>query len=153
EPGAQIDFFGGGRQLAREFSELLGAPVEPHPIPNCPRRQKTKDSQSRPAALLFAGDAKVDKRIPLLPRLPHRLGEAWPDWDFLAHVNSGPAWGSALTACGELTTVAEHRPNLKLRTGRLSRDEYLSLMEDADCMVSTYDPVVYAHKSSGVVWE
>lgn len=153
EPGTRIHFFGGGRQLAREYSQLLGATVEPHPIPNCPKRQKARDAHSRPAALLFAGDAKVEKGIALLPQLADRLSQMWPDWDFLAHVNSAPAWGSALTACDELTAVAEHRPNLKLRTGRLSRGEYLSLMEDADCMVSTYDPVVYAHKSSGVVWE
>ena len=153
EPGTRIHFFGGGRQLAREYSQLLGATVEPHPVPICPKRQKTGDARSRRAALLFAGDAKVEKGVALLPRLAERLCEMWPDWDFLAHVNSAPAGDSALAACDELTRVAERRANLKLRTGRLSRGEYLALMEDADCMVSTYDPVVYAHKSSGVVWE
>ena len=153
DPGAPVHFFGGGRQLAREFSQLVGAVVEPHPIPNCPKKCRTKDDRSRAAMLLFAGDAKIEKGITLVPALAERLCRSWPDWDFLVHVNFGSAWGAASDAESELQAAAKRWNNLKLRTGRLSYDEYISLIEDADCMVSTYDPVVYARKSSGVVWE
>ena len=154
ESGPPIHFFGGGRQLAREFSELAGYTVAAHPIPYDPRSANSQRGTGRPAALLFAGDAKVDKGFTLIPELADRLCAMYPSWDFLIHANSGPSWGAALKAYENLMLgVAPRHTNLVLQTGRLSRKDYLELMDRADCFVSTYDPVVYARKSSGVVWE
>jgi len=152
EPGTPIHFFGGGRQLAREFSELVGSKIDAHAIPTDPRSGIR--AADRPAALLFAGDVKVDKGFMLLPGLADRLCAMWPGWDFLIHANSNTSWGPASAAYKELTeTVAPRHKNLILLTGRLSREDYLGLMHRADCLVSTYDPILYARKSSGVVWE
>ncbi len=154
EPGPALHFFGGGRQLAGEFSRLSGLSIEAHPIPSCPaRRTGLITSHARPAAMLFVGDAKMDKGIALLPDLARRLCERYPDWDFLVHANAGSAWGPALDAYTALLDRAPSLPNLRLRTGRLNRDDYLDLMEAADCLVFTYDPAAYARKSSGILWE
>jgi hypothetical protein len=154
EPGTPIHFFGGGRQLAREFSQLAGATIEAHAMPCDPRSGNSQREIDRPAALLFAGDVKTDKGFLLMPELADRLCATWPGWDFLIHANSGSSWGPALEAYNELTVaVAPRHKNLILLTGRLSREDYLALMDRADCLVSTYDPVVYARKSSGVIWE
>ena len=130
-PGAQIHFFGGGRQLAREFSALLGVKVEPHPVPNCPRRlTPAGGNRHRHACLLFAGDAKVDKGFTLVPGIADQLSAAYPDWDFLIHANGSAAWGAALEAHHATVQLAEERPNIKLAGGRLKREEYLALMEE-----------------------
>jgi hypothetical protein len=154
EPGPPIHFFGSGRQLAREFSELAGSTIEAHPIPVDPRSGNSQRGMGRPAALLFAGDAKADKGFMLMPQLADRLCATWPGWDFLIHVNVGSSWGPVLEAYNELTTaIMPRHNNLVLQAGRLSRKDYLDLLDRADCLVATYDPVVYARKSSGVVWE
>jgi hypothetical protein len=154
EPGPPIHFFGGGRQLAREFSDLAGSKIEAHPIPFDPRSRNSKRGTGRPAALLYAGDIKADKGFMFVPELADRLCTAWPDWDFLIHANSGSFGGSVLAAYNELKmVVAPRHKNLVLKTGRLLREDYLDLMDRAECLVSTYDPIVYARKSSGVIWE
>lgn len=153
EPGASIHFFGGGRQLAREYSALFDAKVEAHPVPNCPRRQAPLGKKRRPGCLLFAGDAKADKGFLLVPGLAERLSTEHPGWDVLIHANAGASWGEALVAYEAVVRLAKKRGNIKLATGRLTREEYLALMEAADGMIFTYDPVIYACKSSGVLWE
>jgi hypothetical protein len=154
EPGPPIHFFGSGPQLAREFSELAGTPIEPHPIPVDPRSGNSRKGTGRPAALLFAGDAKADKGFTFMPELADRLCAIWPDWDFLIHVNLGSSSVPALEAYNELTmAVIPRHKNLLVQTGRLSREDYLEFIDRADCLVATYDPVVYARKSSGVIWE
>ena len=154
EPGVRIHFFGGGRQLAREYSELIGATIEAHPVPIDVVSRNAQRGQGRPTALLFAGDAKADKGFGLVPDLADRLCAEFKDWRFLVHANSGPAWGPALQALNRLTTeIASRHENLVVHTDRLSEQDYLQLMDQADCLVSTYDPVVYARKSSGVIWE
>lgn len=154
EGGSPIHFFGTGRQLAREYSELAGSTIEAHPIPCDPRSLKSQRGKGRPTALLFAGDAKADKGFTFIPELADRLCAKWPSWDFLIHVNLGSSWGPTLDAYNELTSaVSPHHDNLIVQTGRLSRKEYVEFIDRADCLVATYDPVVYARKSSGVVWE
>jgi hypothetical protein len=154
EPGTPIHFFGSGRQLAREYSELAGSMIEAHPIPYDPRSANSQSGTARPAALLFVGDAKADKGFTFIPELADRLCGMWPGWDFLIHANLGSSWGPALEAYDVLTTtVVPRHNNLIVQTGRLSRKDYLELMDKADCLIATYDPVVYARKSSGVVWE
>ena len=154
EPGAPIHFFGGGRQLAREFSELIGQTIQAHPVPIDMVSQNPRRGQDRPTAMLFAGDAKADKGFVLVPDLADRLCAEFPDWRFLIHANSGSAWGPARRAFNRMTDeIAPRHENLVVHTGRLSGEDYLRLMDEADCLVSTYDPVVYARKSSGVAWE
>jgi len=154
ERGPPIHFFGTGRQLAREYSVLAGSTIEAHPIPYDPRSLKSQREKGRPTALLFAGDAKADKGFTFIPELADRLCAKWPGWDFLIHVNLGSSWGPTLQAYNELrTAVSPHHDNLIVQTGRLSRKDYVEFMDKADCFVATYDPVVYARKSSGVIWE
>lgn len=152
EAGPRIHFFGGGRQIAREYSALAGREIAPHAIPLCPE-PVSRTQGDRRQALLYAGDMKIDKGIALLPELADRLCTKHPEWNFLAHVNAGIGGPQALRsyhALGELN--AKHR-NFVFRTGRLERNSYIEMLCSVDCMIFTYDPLVYAGKSSGVLWE
>jgi hypothetical protein len=153
KPGAPIYFFGGGRQIAREFSCLTGRTIEPHPVPIRPQRRRPASRNGRRVALLYAGDAKIEKGIHLLPELAARLCAAHPDWGFTAHVNTSTSWGEALKSYERLQEAEANLPNFRLCKGHLTRDAYLDLLSDAHCLVCTYDPGVYARKSSGVIWE
>ena len=151
--GAPVYFFGGGRQIAREFSCLSGRTIQPHPVPIRPQRRRPLSREGRPVALLYAGDAKIEKGIHLLPELAARLCAAHPDWDFTAHVNNSTSWGEALHAYEALRQSSESLPNFRLYQGHLSADAYLDFLEEAHCLLCTYDPEIYARKSSGVIWE
>ena len=154
EPGAPIHMFASGRQLAREFSELAGAPIEPHPIPIEAAARDPRRDGGPPTALLFVGDAKLDKGFAGVPNLADRLCGEFPGWRFVVHANPGAANGPALKALNRLSEeIAPRRPNLRVHAERLPRPAYLKLIAEADGFVSTYDPAVYARKSSGVVWE
>ena len=152
-PGAKVHFFCGGRQLAVEFSTLFGTKIESHPLPLCEQRQTRRSSTGRRSCLLFAGDAKEDKGFLLVPGLAERLSTSHRNWDYVIHANPTMAFGEVLEAFNRTVRIAEERPNVKLASGRLDRKEYLALLELTDGMILTYDPVIYAHKSSGVLWE
>lgn len=153
EPGPDIHLFAAGPQIARDFTAMLGRPVMPHPIPLAPRRATPRPPGARPACLLFAGDAKPDKGVLLLPALADTLATAHPGWDFVIHANKATAWGPAASALQDLATIAARRANIRLHTARLDRPAYEAMLEAADALLCTHDPAAYATKSSGVVWE
>ncbi len=150
EPGPPVQMLASGGQHAAEFSALLGRPVAPHPLPIRP-----EPGEARPGrrALLFAGDARIDKGIALMPELMPRLATAHPDWTFQAHVNAAAAWGEARAAAEALPAVAQAAPNLALATDRLAPGDYLDLLRGTSIALFPYDPVLYRRKSSGVLWE
>jgi hypothetical protein len=150
EPGPPVHLFASGGQHAAEFSALLGRPVAPHPLPIRPDPGAAAPGRR---ALLFAGDARVDKGVALLPELMPLLATAHPGWTFDAHVNAAAAWGPARTAAEALPAVAAGAPNLALATGRLAPGAYLDLLRGAAIALFPYDPALYRRKSSGVLWE
>jgi hypothetical protein len=152
EAGPRVHFFGGGRQIAREYSVLAGRDIAPHAIPLCPE-PASRTQGDRRQALLYAGDMKIDKGIALLPELADLLCTKYPEWNFLAHVNAGIGGPQALRSYHALGELSAKLPNFVLRTGRLQRNSYIEMLCSVDCMIFTYDPVVYAGKSSGVLWE
>ncbi|BDG73644.1 hypothetical protein [Roseomonas fluvialis] len=149
EPGAAVHLFASGGQHAAEFSALLGRPVPPHPLPI--RHDPGLEAPLR--ALLFAGDARVDKGVALLPDLMPRLAAVHPGWRFAAHVNAASSWGAARAAAEALPAVTAGAPNLELTTGRLAPDAYADLLRGARIALFPYDPALYRRKSSGVLWE
>jgi hypothetical protein len=153
EAGPKIFFFGGGRQIAREYSVLKSEPISSYAIPLCPEPRPSAQTGSRLSALLYAGDMKIDKGIGLLPGLADRLCREHADWGFLVHVNAGIGGAQALRSYDTLGALSARHKNLDFRAGRLERDAYLDLLRSADCMISTYDPRAYQGKSSGVLWE
>ena len=148
-----VYLFGGGRQIAKDYSVLTGKTIAPHAIPLCPKRAGPRSTFSRPTALLYAGDAKIEKGVTLLPELVERLTTQFPEWEFIAHVNANRRYGAAAAAHDTLVAMASRIKTFKLHTGRLNADEYRTVLESADCMVSTYDPNFYARMSSGILWE
>src|SRR5205823_1433641 len=108
--------------------------------------------RSTPVALLFAGDAKIDKGFLLVPQLAEALCARHPDWTFSIHANTAIAGAKVRQAFDALQALARQRGNLTVHGGRLSDEDYHALLESADCMVAPYDPAVYAGKSSGIVW-
>jgi hypothetical protein len=155
--GAAIRFFASGRQHALEYSRLAGMEIEPHPVPIAPEPLAAPTPQGSPAtrrrALLFAGDAKLDKGIALLPEIARAACAAHPDRTFVVHANPEIAWGPAREALDALTHATDRLANLELRIGRLEEEGYLARLDGVDAMLFTCDPAEYGRKSSGVLWE
>jgi glycosyltransferase involved in cell wall biosynthesis len=152
EEGPPVHLFASGGQHATEFSALFGRPIPPHPLPIRPE----PDPASPPAprrALLFAGDARADKGVALLPDLVPRLAGAHADWTFVAHVNGNAAWGEAREAVALLEALPARLPGFELAGGRLRRTDYMALARGVGIALFPYDPVLYRRKSSGVLWE
>ena len=147
--------FAGGRQIAREFSALAGVEIEPHPVPlSLVPAETGKGNDEQRTVLLFAGIAKRDKGFLFLADLADRLGGEYPDHHFLLHVDFSGLANSQCDMCAAFKKLqAVARPNIELLTGALKREDYIAFIKRAHCFVCTYDPVVYARKSSGVVWE
>jgi hypothetical protein len=153
DPGPRIRFFGGGRQIAHEYSTLAGFPVGAHAIPLSPDRPEADRRVERPRALLYAGDMKLEKGMALLPELVERLCAAYPGWDFVVHANPNIGGGKAMKSHHALRGLAEKHANFQFHSGRLEREAYIELLASSDLMISTYDPAAYETKSSGVLWE
>jgi len=151
-PGPAIHFFASGGQHAREYSALFGRPIAAHPLPIRPEPAPLP-IELPPTALLFAGDARADKGIALLPQLAPALAAALPGWRFAAHVNVDRAWGEAKAAGEAMLELGERLPQLAVRGGRLPPAEYLDLLRRARLVLLPYDPVLARRKSSGVLWE
>jgi glycosyltransferase involved in cell wall biosynthesis len=151
--GPEILFFGGGRQLAEEFSQIAGIHIPPHAIPLAPERGAHVRERPEPTALLFAGDAKPDKGFLLVPQLAEALCGRHPDWHFAVHANTTIGGANMRQAFDSLEALARRNRKLTVYGGRLSEDDYHALLESADCMIVPYDPAAYTGKSSGIVWE
>ncbi|HWT10659.1 MAG TPA: hypothetical protein VN329_15940, partial [Roseomonas sp.] len=152
EDGPPVHLFASGGQHAREFSALFGRSIPAHPLPIRPEPGAARPAPPR-RALLFAGDARVDKGIALLPDLIPRLAAAHPDWTLVAHVNGNAAWGAAKAAVEALQALPATVPGLDLAGGRLPRDDYFALARSVGIALFPYDPALYRRKSSGVLWE
>ena len=151
-PGPAVHLFATGGQHAAEYGALFGRPVPAHPLPIRPEPLSDAPAGA-PAALLFAGDARLDKGIGLLPSLAPALTEAHPDWRFQAHVNTERAWGEAKAAGEALMGLAGSLPNLSILGGWLTEADYRALLGGARLVLLPYDPALARRKSSGVLWE
>ncbi len=152
EEGPPVHLFASGGQHATEFSALFGRPIPPHPLPIRPEPGPPPEATPR-RALLFAGDARADKGIALLPELAPGLAATHPDWRWVTHVNADSAWGEARAAAEALAAIAGATPALEHSQGRLSPEAYLDLMRGVGIALFPYDPLLYRRKSSGVLWE
>ena len=152
EDGPPVHLFASGGQHAAEFSALFRRPIAAHPVPIRPEPGLAPTSPPR-RALLFAGDARIDKGVGLLPDLVPRLAAAHPDWQLVAHVNGNSAWGAAKVAAESLQALAATVPALELAGGRLAPDDYLAMARGVGVALFPYDPELYRRKSSGVLWE
>ena len=152
EEGPPVHLFASGGQHATEFSALFGRPIPPHPLPI--RHEPGPAPEVTPRrALLFAGDARADKGIALLPELVPSLAAAHPDWRWVAHVNADSAWDEAKAAAEALAALGEATPSLEHSRGRLEPGAYLDLLRGVGIALFPYDPLLYRRKSSGVLWE
>ncbi|MEO3474423.1 hypothetical protein AAFN86_21325 [Roseomonas sp. CAU 1739] len=152
EEGPPVHLFASGLQHATEFSALFRRPIPAHPLPIRPEPGSAPASPPQ-RALLFAGDARIDKGIALLPDLIPRLAAMHPDWRLVAHVNGNSAWGAAKAASEALAALPASVPALDLAGGRLAPADYLALARGVGIALFPYDPVLYRRKSSGVLWE
>lgn len=152
EEGPPVHLFASGGQHATEFSALFRRPVAAHPLPIRPEPGPAPAERPR-RVLLFAGDARIDKGVGLLPALVPQLASAHPDWTLVAHVNGHTAWGEARAAVEALQALPATVPGLELAGGRLLPEDYLALARGVGIALFPYDPVLYRRKSSGVLWE
>lgn len=152
EDGPEVHLLASGGQHAAEFGALFGRAIAPHPLPIRPEPGPPRP-HAAPRVLLFAGDARPDKGIGLLPALLPRLAAEHPAVTFAAHVNAERAWGEAREAAEAVAALAASAPNIEVKTGRLAPEAYLDLLRGSDLVVLPYDPALARRKSSGVLWE
>lgn len=151
-PGPTVHLFASGRQHAVEYGALFGRDVPAHPLPILPASSMRAATPGN-EALLFAGDARLDKGLALLAPLLRLLAPAHPGWTFTAHVNADAAWGEAAAAAALFRSEAARHPNARQFDGRLAPEAYEDLLCRARLALFPYDPDRYRRKSSGVLWE
>lgn len=153
EANLDVVFFASGHQHARQFSALSGIDIPSHALltgfDETPAQVAVRENQ----VLLFAGDAKMNKGLGLLPDLVAHACPAHPEHEFIIHANPGPAWGEALEVVETLRMIAPNHPNLDLRLAPLPSQDYADLLTSSAIVLLPYDPQEYRRKSSGVVWE
>ena len=146
-------FMATGHQHAREFSALAGFTIPAHPLITTFDETPPSEVVQTERILLFAGDAKINKGLGLLPEIVRQVCPAYPSLQFHIHANPGPAWGRAVEVVKELEALAPHHSNLELKLSALSGGDYAELISSSAIIALPYDPVEYRLKSSGVVWE
>ncbi|MCB1342349.1 MAG: hypothetical protein KDK24_15035 [Pseudooceanicola sp.] len=150
---AAITFLATGHQHAREFSALAGWEISSHPLLSAFDECRSEAAVIPEQVLLFAGDAKMNKGLGLLPEVIERVCPAFPGHRFVIHANPGAAWGEALKVIARLQALAGEHANLDLRLASLDAQAYADLLTASAVVLLPYDPAEYRRKSSGVVWE
>lgn len=148
-----VTFLASGAQHARQFSALAGQDIASHALLTGFDEHPSRAAMRPNQVLLFAGDAKMNKGLGLLPDLVAALCPAHPGHDFIIHANPEPAWGAALEVVETLRRLAPQHPNLRLSLSPLSSPDYADLLSASGIVLFPYDPDEYRRKSSGVVWE
>lgn len=151
--GHRVLLLASGSQHARQFSALSNSDIKSHALLTGLDEHTPQRKPKYNRTLLFAGDAKMNKGLGLLPDLVERLCPSYPDHEFIIHANSGPAWGKALEVVDELRRISKSHRNLDLRLSALDAEEYTDLLASSNVVLLPYDPEEYRLKSSGVVWE
>ena len=153
EARLDITFLATGHQIAEGFSILFKAPVGSHALISSFDQMPTVAAPNAKVVLLSAGAAKINKGLALLPEVIGRLLPQYPKIRFVLHANPSTATAAETAVLSKIKDMASAHPNLDLRLSGLSAAEYVNLISSAGVTLLPYDPVEYAHKSSGVAWE
>ena len=156
--GTRLHLCADTEPLAKQHEWHTGIPFTVLPIPAA---IESSGGQPAPNALsdqgavcvVYAGDARVEKGFPELPRV---IADCWSLIEagrlrfriHAFHPHGDPSIDNAKTAL-----AARPHPNIELIDAMLSDAEYLALVQSANVLLVTYDPVAYRRRSSHVFIE
>jgi len=138
------------------YEKLFKQKVMIHPIVT--RNQTlpgiTAETDKRKSILLYAGSVKQDKGLGFILDKAEELLLAFPSVQFIVHLNTfSPGICDFQQAESSLNTLLTKYPNLRCHFGYLNNVEYQNLLSQVNAMVCHYDPEVYNHKTSGLLWD
>ena len=148
-----VTFFATGQQIAQGFTVLFKTPIPSHALISSFDQTPHEAAPDANVVLLSAGDAKINKGLALLPEVISRVVPQYPKIRFVLHANPATAIAAETSVIARIKSMAGAHPNLDLRFSPLSPGDYVKLISSAGVAFLTYDPVEYAHKSSGIAWE
>ncbi|MDG3088657.1 hypothetical protein P7F88_22370 [Vibrio hannami] len=150
-----IKMYAGDYETASQVSKLLDIneclPVHPclisGEITYSPASKTNK-------CLLYCGDAKANKGFNQLPEILDTIlgGGVDESIEYVIHYTNTSIDPELKNTESRLFRIAQAYKSLTLVKGFISQSELETLISSSSSMVMNYDPVVYQHKSSGMVW-
>ena len=139
------------------YQKLFKQSVNVHPIVTRNNEElldKSEVTGKGTSVLLYAGSVKQDKGLGFILTNMEQLLQAFPSVEFIVHLNtSSPGIRDFPDAESRLQMLLQKYPNLQCRFGYLSNADYQCLVNGANAIVCHYDPQVYSHKTSGLLWD
>jgi glycosyltransferase involved in cell wall biosynthesis len=154
-----LHFYGSGEAHSGDYSWLLGETISSHPmfLGSAEKNDRYFSFINLPEEkniILYLGDAKSSKGFHYLPEIYQICSRQLPEYNFIVHINGPEINYNPLNSVAKtLSKIAEKNSNLIILDGFLDTGKYYYCIESADLLVIPYDPVVYADKSSGILWE
>lgn len=142
--------------FVESYQKLFTQPVQIHPVVtwNETSLSESDAKSKRKSILLYAGSVKQDKGLEFLLTSAEQLLRAFPSVEFIVHLNtSSPGIRDFQNAESMLQALLQKYPNLQCHFGYLSNTDYQCLLNQASAIVCHYDPQVYSHKTSGLLWD
>lgn len=163
QPMAQVKLYTSCSEYAQAYAQLLesnvGIAVHPNlfgmhaPDEQKPERRESDLSRSR--ILLYLGDAKADKGFQRLPQQIRRLQTlCGTEARLIIQYSRTPNWQQSglLQAEQEIEALAQSDSRVELHLGFWSQTELNTQLHTATLLMLDYEPVIYAEKTSGLLW-
>jgi len=146
---SRLALFADTEELAAQYSELIGQPVRPVPVPVIVPPIPARTLGPLPH-VVFAGGARREKGY---HHLPAAIGATMQRARFTVHSGHVDSAADPLVqrAHRELRALCGER--LRLIEQPLDPAEYAALLASADLLLLPYDPSLYSARSSGIVAE
>lgn len=148
----KVRFLASSRAREISMSYLGASPVAQYGFGSAePCREPGTKSGQGTHMLLYAGDAKLEKGIAVLPGLIETLCRRLPDTPLMVHVNDPLRHFDGVAA--RLRAMAERYPTVTLRLGSLSDQDYSRMIRDTKLAVLLHDVDFYHDMESGVAMD
>lgn len=142
--------------FVESYQKLFTQQVQIHPIVtrNEELLENSVFTDKPPSVLLYAGSIKQDKGLDFILNVTERLLVTFPSVEFIFHLNTlSPGIRDFPSAEPLLRELIKRHTNLTCHFGFLNNTDYQRLLNEADSVVCHYDPDVYSHKTSGLLWD
>lgn len=145
-------------ELARKYSLLLGEAVPQLPFYRSlpmgfqvhPPQQKSRNSIE---AMLYIGDARLDKGFPFVPMVARILLKEYPSLTLHVQINGYISDVRLRSAAEDLLQMAAETPRLRIYTGFFDQAVYFETINKVDLVIMTYHGRNYVSQESGVFAE
>jgi glycosyltransferase involved in cell wall biosynthesis len=139
------------------YQRVTQASVTIHPIITANLSAVAKNTplpSQKPQILFYAGSVKEEKGLGFILQHLRELLTTFADLEFIVHLNTSSAGIRDFPdAHAYLRQLVDEFANLDCIFGALSDSEFQVLLNCSDALVCHYDPNVYVHKTSGLLWD